>query len=417
VDTMLITMQTITPDNIRIEDYDYPLPADRIAEKPLEERDSSKLLISKGGEIRHSLYSNLADALPFKTALFFNNTRVIPARLHFIKSSGSVIEVFLLEPETGNYETLYAKTAVFWKCMVGGVKKWKNQETLTSMLHVNNKDVVLEADLVSKSPQYCTIKFVWHTDNTFLEIINAAGQIPLPPYIKREVTENDKLRYQTVYAHHNGSVAAPTAGLHFNEQLMKKLHATGINSSFLTLHVGAGTFRPVSADTIAGHEMHEEHFEVDIDALQVLTDETNKIIPVGTTSMRTLESLYWIGVKLLNEGKITEQQLLTLSQWEDRELSSQSPPPRSAVFKWLKAQLLAKGITKLRGKTGICIVPGYQFRVCDGLITNFHQPRSTLLLLIAAMVGDKWKHIYETALASDYRFLSYGDGCLIMLPD
>jgi S-adenosylmethionine:tRNA ribosyltransferase-isomerase len=258
---------------------------------------------------------------------------------------------------------------------------------------------------------------VWHTENTFLEIINAAGQIPLPPYIKRDANENDKLRYQTVYADHNGSVAAPTAGLHFNEQLMKKLNVAGINTSFLTLHVGAGTFRPVSADTIAGHEMHEEHFEVDIEALQVLTGETNKIIPVGTTSMRTLESLYWIGVKLLKEGELTEQQIFTLSQWEDKDLSMQSPPPKSVVFKWLIAQLLAKGITKLRGKTGICIVPGYQFRVCDGLITNFHQPRSTLLLLIAAMVGDKWKYIYETALASDYRFLSYGDGCLIMLPD
>jgi S-adenosylmethionine:tRNA ribosyltransferase-isomerase len=407
----------MNPKNIRIEDYDYLLPADRIAEKPLEERDSSKLLISKGGEIGHSLYSNLPDVLPVKTSLFFNNTRVIPARLHFIKSSGSVIEIFLLEPETGNYETLYAKTAVFWKCMVGGVKKWKNQETLTSKLLINNKDVVLEAHLVSKSAQYCTIKFVWHTENTFLEIINAAGQIPLPPYIKREVTENDKLRYQTVYAHHNGSVAAPTAGLHFNVQLMKKLQVAGVSSSFLTLHVGAGTFRPVSADTIAGHEMHEEHFEVDVESMQVLIGENNKIIPVGTTSMRTLESLYWIGVKLLKAGKITEQQLFTLSQWEDSTLSSESPPPRAVVFKWLIAQLSAKGLTKLRGKTGICIVPGYQFRVCDGLITNFHQPRSTLLLLIAAMVGDKWKHIYETALASDYRFLSYGDGCLIMLPD
>lgn len=410
-------MQTVNPEKIRIEDYDYLLPADRIAEKPLEQRDSSKLLIARGDEILHSLYSNLADALPAKTALFFNNTKVIPARLHFIKSTGGIIEVFLLEPETGNYETLYEKTAVFWKCMVGGVKKWKNQEILTSMLVVNNKDVLLEAHLESKSHNYCTIKFVWHTENTFLEIINAAGQIPLPPYIKRDVNENDKLRYQTVYAHHNGSVAAPTAGLHFNEQLMKKLNVAGINASFLTLHVGAGTFRPVSADTIAGHEMHEEHFEVDIEALQVLVGETNKIIPVGTTSMRTLESLYWIGVKLLKEGELTEQPIFTLSQWEDKDLSMQSPPPKSVVFKWLIAQLLAKGMTKLRGKTGICIVPGYQFRVCNGLITNFHQPRSTLLLLIAAMVGDKWKDIYETALANDYRFLSYGDGCLFMLPN
>jgi S-adenosylmethionine:tRNA ribosyltransferase-isomerase len=410
-------MQTVNPEKIRIEDYDYLLPADRIAEKPLEQRDSSKLLIAKGDEILHSLYSNLADALPSKTALFFNNTKVIPARLHFIKSTGGIIEVFLLEPETGNYETLYEKTAVFWKCMVGGVKKWKNQEILSSMLVVNNRDVLLEAHLESKSQNHCTIKFVWHTENTFLEIINAAGQIPLPPYIKRDANENDKLRYQTVYAHHNGSVAAPTAGLHFNEQLMKKLNVAGINTSFLTLHVGAGTFRPVSADTIAGHEMHEEHFEVDIEALQALTGETNKIIPVGTTSMRTLESLYWIGVKLLKEGELTEQQIFTLSQWEDKDLSMQSPPPKSVVFKWLIAQLLAKGMTKLRGKTGICIVPGYQFMVCDGLITNFHQPRSTLLLLIAAMVGDKWKHTYETALANDYRFLSYGDGCLFMLPN
>jgi S-adenosylmethionine:tRNA ribosyltransferase-isomerase len=334
--------------------------------------------------------------------------------MHFKKASGGHIEIFLLEPEQGNYADLYAKTAVLWKCMVGGVKKWKNQEMLEMSLSANNAPVKLQATLLQKTASHCLIRFQWDAEIAFSDILGVAGAIPLPPYIKRKPEEEDKNRYQTVYAQHNGSVAAPTAGLHFNEALLQRLSDAGINHNFLTLHVGAGTFKPVSASTIADHDMHEEHFEVDIKTIQILADENKRIIPVGTTSMRTLESLYWLALKLEKDPENTNPQHLWLQQWEDQALSQPAMPSRVAVFRRLAANLTARGLDKISGKTGICIIPGYQFRVAEGLITNFHQPRSTLLLLVAAIVGDEWKNMYQTALDNDYRFLSYGDGCLLL---
>ncbi|MEY2835760.1 MAG: hypothetical protein RLZZ557_1422, partial [Bacteroidota bacterium] len=261
---------------ISIDAYDYLLPEHQIAEKPLQERDSSKLLIYNNGKTTHSHYKHLAQELPAGTHLFFNNTRVIPARMHFKKASGGHIEIFLLEPEQGNYADLYAKTAVLWKCMVGGVKKWKNQEMLEMSLSANNAPVKLQATLQQKTASHCLIRFQWDAEIAFSDILGVAGAIPLPPYIKRKPEEEDKNRYQTVYAQHNGSVAAPTAGLHFNEALLQRLSDAGINHNFLTLHVGAGTFKPVSASTIADHDMHEEHFEVDIKTIQILADENKR---------------------------------------------------------------------------------------------------------------------------------------------
>jgi S-adenosylmethionine:tRNA ribosyltransferase-isomerase len=408
-------MNEISPEEINIDDFNYPLPPEKIAEKPLEQRDSSKLLIFKGKEIRHSFYCRIAEELPADTTLFFNNTRVIPARIHFRKSSGALIEVFLLEPDNGDYSSLYQKNSVIWKCMVGGVKKWKNQETLILHMAVKGQDTDLKAELVLKTQGYCSIHFFWTNNLTFSEVIEVAGSIPLPPYIKRKSDEKDKERYQTVYAVHNGSVAAPTAGLHFNENLLKKLSVAGIEKTFLTLHVGAGTFKPVTAATIAQHAMHEEHFEVDIEAIKILADDSKKLIPVGTTSMRTLESLYWLALKLHLEKIAVTEDLYTLKQWEDKNLQGSATIQRSILFNLLLQNMDTNKVMKIRGRTGICIIPGYTFRVCEGLITNFHQPKSTLLLLIAAITGEKWKNIYETALENDYRFLSYGDGCLFTI--
>lgn len=405
-------MSEINPEQINIDSFNYHLPSERIAEKPLEQRDSSKLLIFNNKEIRHSFYSRLDEELPSDTTLFFNNTRVIPARILFRKSSGALIEIFLLEPDNGDYSSLYQKNGVFWKCLVGGVKKWKNQEILMLHLKVKGQHTELKVELVSRSPGYCSIHFSWTNNLTFSDVIEVAGSIPLPPYIKRKSDEQDKERYQTVYAVHNGSVAAPTAGLHFNEHLLKKLSVAGIQKTFLTLHVGAGTFKPVTAATIAHHEMHEEHFEVDIEAVKILADDCRKIIPVGTTSMRTLESLYWLALKIQIENTALTENLYTLKQWEDKNLQKSASFSRSALFSLLLRKMETNNVQKIRGRTGICIIPGYTFRVCEGLITNFHQPKSTLLLLIAAITGDQWKKIYETALENNYRFLSYGDGCL-----
>ncbi|MEY4661009.1 MAG: hypothetical protein RLZZ42_961 [Bacteroidota bacterium] len=408
-------MNKRNPEEVNIDAYDYLLPPEKIAEKPLEQRDSSKLLIFNGKEIRHGFYAKLDEELSADTTLFFNNTRVIPARIHFRKSSGALIEIFLLEPANGDYGSLYQKNEVSWKCLVGGVKKWKNQEVLSLGFNVDGQDTDLYATLLEKAQGYCMIHFTWTSQHTFSEIIEVAGSIPLPPYIKRKSDEQDKQRYQTVYALHNGSVAAPTAGLHFNEHLMEKLANAGICRSFLTLHVGAGTFKPVTAASIADHEMHEEHFEVDLDTIRTLADDSRKIIPVGTTSMRTLESLYWLALKLQLEGIAPGEELYNLKQWEDKNLEEVATIPRSTLFNNLLQQMEQKNILKIRGRTGICIIPGYTFRVCEGLITNFHQPRSTLLLLIAAITGDHWKHIYSTALENNYRFLSYGDGCLFTI--
>ena len=401
-------------EQIDIKEFDYNLPQERIALQPTERRDASRLLISNGEGFKHDHYTNIADHLPSNALLVFNNTKVIAARLHFQKATGAVIEVFLLEPADGNYKALADQQRSSWKCLVGGAKKWKHDETLQLSFKVNDVDITLSAILSKRSDDHCIIDFRWNKELSFSDVIEAAGKIPLPPYIKRDAVSGDKKRYQTVYAKHEGSVAAPTAGLHFNEEIFNRLHAKQIQTIFTTLHVGAGTFKPVSAPSIAEHIMHEEYIEVKRELIEALHNAANMVVAVGTTSLRTMESLYWIGVKLIKGHQLIKDKL-HLSQWEHRALNNEQLPSRiesmAAILKFMDE----KRTDRLQGHTGICITPGYVFNVVEALVTNFHQPQSTLLLIIAAILGEEWKTMYDVALENEYRFLSYGDGCLLFM--
>ena len=397
-------------------EFNYDLPHGRIAMHPMETRHASKLLTYKHGEIIEDIYQNIASKLPTNAHLVFNNTKVIAARMIFKKVTGGQIEIFLLEPSNGttHYEALLQKNNSNWKCLVGGVKKWKKNEALRSSIHLTKK-ITITAALVSKKDEYCEVNFYWDDEGVqFSEIIAAVGKIPLPPYIKRDVTEDDEKRYQTIYAKTEGSVAAPTAGLHFTDEVIKSLYTKGINHSFVTLHVGAGTFKPVTSNTIAEHEMHEEYFEVDKKNIEDFNDDSKQIIAVGTTSLRTLESLYWLGVQLIKNG-LNKKSMLHLAQWENLELKSHEQISKKDALNALLEMMTLNNQKKLIGTTGICITPGYEFKIANALITNFHQPQSTLLLIIAAIVGNAWKDIYTYALNNDYRFLSYGDGCLLFI--
>lgn len=400
------------PD-FEMSSFDYRLPADQIAETPLPDRDASKLLVWKNGAIQHDQYLNLADHLPSNAHLVFNNSKVIAARLKFKKSTGGEIEIFLLEPADGDYKALHDLGKSNWKCMVGGINKWKQQETLLLPFESNGKYNVIKATCIERKEDHCIIKFEWEQHIFFHELLVLAGRIPLPPYIKRLADENDKSRYQTVYAKHEGSVAAPTAGLHFTERIFKSLESKNITHAFVTLHVGAGTFKPVSSSTIADHAMHEEFYEVDLAMINSLGNAEKMIIAVGTTSARTLESLYWIGLKLIKN--IDSPNKFDLEQWEYLQLEEDEMPHYTIVFRELADYMEKKKMKTIRGYTGICITPAYTFRVISGLITNFHQPQSTLLLLIAAIMKEDWKKTYEAALKKGYRFLSYGDGSLLFV--
>lgn len=400
---------------IDAQDFNYDLPQESIAFEPSQQRDESRLLVYENDTIRHSRYTSIADFLPASSQLFFNNTKVIAARLLFKKNTGAKIEIFLLEPLDGNYEQLHQTGSNTWKCLVGGNKKWKQEETLQLEINTSPLPTVLSARRIEKAENYTAIEFKWNQDLTFTELIAATGQIPLPPYIKREAKEEDKNRYQTVYAKEEGSVAAPTAGLHFTPAIFERLSNKGIETSFLTLHVGAGTFKPVTAASIAEHQMHEEYFEVDYQTITALTARNKFNVAVGTTSLRTLESLYWIGLQLIHNKKDVHLHSLQLNQWEHFQWEDEEQKETTIIFQYLAEQMKKNGVSKLIGHTGICITPGYRFKVIDALITNFHQPQSTLLLLIAAIVGDEWKRIYQTALKEGYRFLSYGDGSILFL--
>lgn len=393
--------------------FDYQLPPEQIAEKPLPERDLSRLLIWKNREITHDHYINLSNHLPENAHLVFNNTRVIAARLIFQKQTGGQIEIFLLEPHDGNYAALHDTGRSQWKCMIGGLKKWKHEETLALGFTVCEKSFELKATCLERKEDHCIINFAWNTDLLFHEVLEIAGKIPLPPYIKRMADESDKTRYQTVYAKEEGSVAAPTAGLHFTDRIFKSFESTSITHSFVTLHVGAGTFKPVSTASIADHPMHEEFYELDLKMIETLCDEYKMIIAVGTTSARTLESLYWIGLRLMTNNK--EEHNYDLEQWEYLDLIKAETPNYVTVFEHLINWMRERNMQSIQGFTGICITPAYNFRVIKGLITNFHQPQSTLLLLIAAIIKDDWKRTYDIALKEGYRFLSYGDGSLLFL--
>lgn len=398
-----------------MKDFDYALPQDRIALFPLEKRDASKLLLWENGTISDDTYGNIARHLPTNAHLIFNNTKVIAARLFFSKATGGRIEVFLLEPADGDYKSLYSKKKSDWKCLVGGLKKWKNDEILRATCEVNGRYINVNALLLEKQEDTCNIQFTWDDNEAvFSDIIATAGKIPLPPYIKRQCDAIDNERYQTVYAKQSGSVAAPTAGLHFTEKIFNDFEQKRIGHSFVTLHVGAGTFKPVTANNIADHNMHQEYFEAELSLIEKLANPEKMIIAVGTTSLRTLESLYWIGYKII-KGDINAKSELMLSQWEHAEWDETSLPSRQEVMLALKKYMNENHKPIIQGHTGICITPGYSFRVASGLITNFHQPQSTLLLLIAAILGDDWKKVYKHALENEYRFLSYGDGSLLFM--
>jgi len=398
---------------ISIAQFDYDLPDERIAKYPLEQRDQSKLLIWKDGTISDEQFFNLAKFLPEKSLLIFNNTKVIRARLQFVKETGAHIEIFVLDPvEPADYAQNFQQTErCSWKCMVGNLKKWKSG-VLTLPVEINGTTIDLKAENVGEAGNSRIVEFSWNNaDFTFAEVLEAAGNIPIPPYLHRESEAIDLTRYQTVYSKIKGSVAAPTAGLHFTDDVFTKLNAQGITTAELTLHVGAGTFQPVKAETIDGHEMHTEHILVHRSFIQQICNHKNPLIAVGTTSIRTLESLYWMGVKVHFNSNLPSEEL-KIVQWEPYQQSEEIS--RREAFKALLDYLDRNELDQIDSSTQIIIVPGYRFRVIDGMITNFHQPQSTLLLLISAFLGDKWKQIYQHALENNYRFLSYGDSNLYL---
>lgn len=399
----------IQPSDIRIADYSYQLPPERIANFPLAVRDQSKLLVYKYGEFTDDWFFNLSEHIPRGSSLFLNNTRVIEARVLFQKPTGGVIEIFLLEPHEQSIEAALQETKTSkWNCLIGGASKWKHGQLLMKKLVVNSQEVKLRARYLNKETDCFTIEFAWDSEDVhFIDILHSAGAIPLPPYIKRSAEKIDNERYQTIFGRYDGSVAAPTAALHFTDNVFKSLSEKNISCNYITLHVGAGTFKPVKSQTIADHEMHAEVFSVNRTVLQNLIS-AESVIAVGTTSLRTLESLHWLGVKLLN-GAIDKE--WELHQWEPYNLNNAIGYKESltAIIKRMEQT----GEEDIHCRTSLLIVPGYSFKIPSAIITNFHQPNSTLLLLVAAFVGEDWKKIYQHALESDYRFLSYGDSSLL----
>ena len=403
---------TSNPKNISIADFTFDLPTGFIAEHPLAERDKSRLLIASGSKISEDVFVNIDKHLPADSLLVYNDTRVVQARLIFYKNTGARIEIFCIDPAANvkDIQLALGKTAnVEWNCLVGNAKKWKTGE-LT--IQGANNSFLLKASLIGSKDEYRQIKFSWEPENlSFAEILEMAGRTPLPPYITREPEEDDKGRYQTIYAASKGSVAAPTAGLHFTDNVFKKLQEKSIENVRLTLHVGAGTFKPVSSNTIGEHNMHAEEIVVNEDALQKLLHSADKnIVSVGTTSLRTLETIYWWGVKLLNK-ELPDDGFFHLSQWYPYEFNKTKPSLREAISALLE-YMKDEQIGMLRGNTELIIVPSYEFKTAKILITNFHQPQSTLLLLVAAFLGDEWRKAYEYAVENKFRFLSYGDSCL-----
>lgn len=402
--------------NISIDPFDYSLPDERIAKFPASPRDNSKLLVYENGTIRQDNYYNLDQFLPEDAVLVLNDTKVVEARLLFQKNTGGTIELFCLEPAAIYSDIVTAMTetgSVDWICLVGGLKKWKEDQLISSRVE-NGKTIELSAQRIEKEGDAFLIRLRWNApEMSFAEILHLFGNVPLPPYIKREVNEKDASDYQTVYAHHDGSVAAPTAGLHFTESLFEKLKTKGIQQQFVTLHVGAGTFKPVKADNLGDHEMHAEYIDVSLEFLKHYLAKINQSkIAVGTTSIRTLETLYWLGVKC-KANLIHSLDDLTLSQWDAYEL-----PQDFSVEESLSAliqKMTALKAERILQKTQLLIAPGYQVRMVDAILTNFHQPKSTLLLLIHAFVGENWRTIYDYALEHDFRFLSFGDGSLLWL--
>lgn len=387
---------------ININDYIYSLPEEKIALHPLPERDQAKLLVYQKGNIIHSSFSKLSDFVPADSILFFNNTKVIPARLLFKKETGAVIEIFLLDPVWPSPIVSLAMGATQksrWHCTIGNLKRWKSNSKLT----ITQDDLVVQAILVDQ--QKNLVEFTWSTPAPFSTVVQKIGAVPLPPYIKRSANNADRERYQTVYSKEDGAVAAPTAGLHFTEAVLKSLEKKNIALDYLTLHVSAGTFQPVKVQNSSEHTMHEEQVVVTRENIENLLKQ-RLAVAVGTTSLRTLESIYWYGVKLTHDFTLP----FSIGQEDAYRLE---PVDKSVALEAVLKKMDYEKIDHLMGETSIYILPGYEFRIADALITNFHQPGSTLMLLVAAFVGEDWKKIYESALAGGYRFLSYGDSSLL----
>lgn len=398
---------------ISIEDYNYSLPDERIAKFPLPKRDESKLLLYRDGKVSESVFKHITDYLPEGSLMVFNNTRVIQARLLFQRATGAQIEVFCLDPAAPHdYELIFQQTeACNWICLIGNAKKWK-EPVLSREITVAGQTVRLSAEKVQSYGETYQIRFSWDGDFSFAEVLDAAGELPIPPYLHRKTEESDLKTYQTVYSKIKGSVAAPTAGLHFTPEVLADLDAKGFGREELTLHVGAGTFKPVKSETIEGHEMHTEYISVRRSTIERVMQNFGKIIAVGTTSVRTLESLYYIGVTLATHPDATSEELV-VRQWMPYEDANNRLTPTEAlqnILDYLDKHQLNTLITA----TQIIIAPGYEFKVVKGIVTNFHQPKSTLLLLISAFVKGDWKNIYDYALGHDFRFLSYGDSSLLL---
>ena len=400
---------------INIDEYDYDLPEERIAQYPQTERDGSRLLVYRQGSISEDIFRNITEHLPASSLLVFNNTRVIRARLLFTKQSGSNIEVLLLEPlNPSDYSRNFAsEKPVEWKCMIGNLKKWK-EGPLSLSFEVNKKQYKLIAIREGPAGEAWRVKFCWEPGEiSFAGVINSAGHIPLPPYVNREDEEIDNIRYQTVYGKISGSVASPTAGLHFTEKVLYDILNKGIDTTEITLHVGAGTFQPVRSNNLSDHVMHCEHYAVTRNTIENLLSNQGRIIAVGTTSVRTLESMYWLGRKLILEPDNEEKQLHT-GQWEPYQPGRAGETSVRESFESLLRKMDKNGTENIIASTSLMIIPGYDFRIINAMITNFHQPRSTLLLLVSAWTGKNWKKIYDFAMHHNFRFLSYGDSSLLI---
>lgn len=404
------------PKHIRISEFNYPLPNERIAKFPLPVRDQSKLLLYRHGEVTEDIFTSLPDYLPANSLMIFNNTKVIQARLHFHKETGALIEVFCLEPiQPNDYALNFQQTEhAAWLCMIGNLKKWK-EGALKREITVKGKPLTLTAERGACHGTSHWVDFRWNNPEiTFADILEVFGELPIPPYLNRETQESDKETYQTVYSKIKGSVAAPTAGLHFTPRVLDALREKGVALEELTLHVGAGTFKPVKSEEIEGHEMHTEYISVNRSTLEKLVAHEGKAIAVGTTSVRTLESLYHIGVTLLHNPNATEEDL-HVKQWQPYETALETAAtPAVDALQAIIAYLDRHHMETLHSSTQIIIAPGYEYRIVKAMVTNFHQPQSTLLLLVSAFLHGDWRKIYDYALAHDFRFLSYGDSSLLI---
>lgn len=404
------------PREISINDFDYALPDDRIAKFPLEKCDSSKLLVFSNGEIQDSVFSELPSLLQSGDILVANQTRVVLARLEFKTSTGARVEVFCLEPGAAYSEiqtAMLVTGGIEWRCLVGNAKKWKENEIL-ELSGFDDRHFSLKASLRAREQDAYVVHFSWSpADLSFAEVLDQVGNLPLPPYLKREVKQEDFERYQTVYSKDKGSVAAPTAGLHFTAEVLDALKQKGVAEAFLTLHVGAGTFMPVKSETMHEHQMHHEEIVVTLEMLKQITKLSGRLVAVGTTTLRTLESIYWTAIRIINEP--AESVVIDVKQWEPYENNYREFPNWQDAFLNLIEKMERTDMDALRGQTALLIAPGYKIRTADVIITNFHQPKSTLLLLVSACIGQDWRKVYEHALRGNYRFLSYGDSSMLTI--